>query len=99
MFLGAVFHGSKGSVLDHVAIGIVGAFPDAGGVPDGGQMCLRDSQEPVEFDGHGASVNQGQDGLHAGAAQDVRIHLGDAQAAFPERNMLMLVYLLLILNN
>ena len=33
-----VFHGSKGSVLDHVAIGIVGALPDAGGVPDVGHL-------------------------------------------------------------
>ncbi|GAA5568835.1 MAG: hypothetical protein EGS44_06365 [Akkermansia muciniphila] len=38
LFLGAVFHGSKGSVLDHVAVGIVEAFPDAGSVPDGGHL-------------------------------------------------------------
>ena len=44
-------------------------------------------QEPVAFDGHGASVHQGQDSLHAGAAQDVRIHLGDAQATFPVRHI------------
>ena len=38
LFLNGAFYGSKGSVLDHAAIGIVGAFPDAGGVPDGGHL-------------------------------------------------------------
>ena len=33
-FLSAAFHTSKGSVLDHAAVGIVGKFPDAGGIGD-----------------------------------------------------------------
>ena len=37
-FLKRAFHGSKGSVLNHVAVNIVGAFPDAGGVPDVGHL-------------------------------------------------------------
>ena len=37
-FLKAAFHSSKRSILDHAAVGIVGKFPDAGGIPDGG--CL-----------------------------------------------------------
>ena len=33
-FLSAAFHTSKESVLDHAAVGIVGKFPDAGGIGD-----------------------------------------------------------------
>ena len=37
-FLSAAFHTSKGSVLDYAAIGIIGKFPDSGGVPDVGHL-------------------------------------------------------------
>ena len=38
LFLNGAFYGSKGSVLDYAAIGIIGKFPDSGGVPDGGHL-------------------------------------------------------------